>query len=56
MSLSEARTLAISEAKELLGHRFPDTLADFKLLVYAQPTIERLEIMKAVAFRGWEES
>lgn len=56
MNLYEARALAISEAEDRLGYRFPETFEGFKVLVESQPSVERLEIMKAVAFRGWEEN
>ncbi len=54
--LDERKALAIYEAENKLGYRFPETLAGFKVLVKKQTSIERLEIMKAVAFRGWEKT
>ena len=54
--LKERKAFAIYEAEDRLGYRFPETLAGFKGLVESQPSIERLEIMKAVAFRGWDKT
>ncbi len=53
-NLNERKVLAIEEARERLGPRFPETLARFKHIVGDQPSVERLELMKAVAFRGWD--
>ena len=56
MSLQDARVKAIAEAKEKLGDRFPETLQGFKQIVEDQPTVEQLNMMKEVAFRGWEKT
>ena len=56
LSLVEARALAMVEAGDRLGGRFPETLREFKFIVERQSTVELLEMMKAVAFRGWERS
>ncbi len=56
MNLCEVRVLAVVEARERLGPLLPETLEGFKRLVEAQKTVELLEMMKAVAFRGWDKS
>ena len=56
MSLQNARVKAIAEAEERLMPKFPETFEGFKRIVAEQPTIEQLEMMKEVAFRGWEKT
>ena len=56
MSLQDARVKAIAEAEERLMPRFPETFEGFKKIVAEQPTINQLNMMKEVAFRGWEKT
>ena len=56
MSLQEARTKVIAEAEERLLPEFPETFEGFKRIVTEQPTVEQLNMMKEVAFRGWEKT
>jgi len=56
MSLQDARVKAIAEAEERLMPRFPETFEGFKRIVAEQPTVEQLNMMKEVAFRGWEKT
>ena len=56
MSLQEARTKVIAEAKDKLLPEFPETFEGFKQIVEDQPTVEQLNMMKEVAFRGWEKT
>jgi len=56
MSLQDARVKAIAEAEERLMPKFPETFEGFKRIVAEQPTIDQLELMKKVAFRGWKET
>jgi len=56
MSIQDARIKAIAEAEKRLMPKFPETFEGFKKIVAEQPTINQLNMMKEVAFRGWEKT
>ena len=56
MSIQDARIKAIAEAEKRLMPKFPETFEGFKRIVAEQPTVEQLNMMKEVAFRGWEKT